>query len=346
MIMAMNKTLTIRQMARIAGVSVATISRVTNPETRSMVAPDTCARIDALIAQHGYVPNMTARNLSTPRTRTIGVVVPYVHNIFFSAYYSNIMAGVANALIDTDYQFKVILLKPDVSLRAHYDFRGEGIEGLVMTQWFRFFKDKSVFEGMGIPCIHINDHDPQVPLKFICEDSLMGGGLVAEHLRANGHRRVGVVTGASWSRDSLRRLAGFRRVWEEKGLTLPDELIAEGDFDEVPLTEAAAQRLLDKGVTAIFSCNDTMAFMIIRYLQAKGLRCPDDISVVGYDDDFRCADFSPPVTTVRVSVYQVAVEAVSDLVTHIREHGRTPMSGEKWVPVELVSRGSVKNITV
>lgn len=335
----------IRQMAKIAGVSVATISRAMNPETSAMLAPKTLERINKLVKEHGYTPNLAAKHLSQPKTKTIGVVLPYVHNIFYSSYYTHIMSGVANALIDTDYQFKLILLKPGMDNWDNYNFgAGEAIEGLVLTHWFRFFTDKSVFDNMDIPCVLINDYEDGVNARFVCEDGFSGGRQAAEHLINSGHIKIGLITGAGWSRDSKLRIKGFKDYCNEVSFNVSEQDIKEGDFDDVQKTYKAVDELIAMGKTAIFCANDNMAFMTIERLKEKGLSCPQDISVVGYDNDFRAADYDPAVTTVAVPVYEIAEQAVNILFKHLSGQLNEEFKGNTWVPVELLERDSVQKI--
>jgi DNA-binding LacI/PurR family transcriptional regulator len=273
--------------------------------------------------------------------KSIGLIVPHLPEIFRSVYYTNVMAGVSDALIGSGYELKVLLRTPDTAKVASHDFKAcDGVDGLVMTQWFRFFSDATVFDRMDIPCVHINDSTPDVRTHFVCEDGVSGGALAAKHLHEIGYREVGVITGAAWSIDSRHRLDGFKKAWASFGLSLSEERVVAGDFDEEPVTHAAVDALLAKDVRAVFCCNDTMAFMTIRRLKERGLRCPDDVAVMGYDDDARGATFDPPLTTVRVSVYDVAKAAAEQLLAYLASGNVVRAHEETLTQVTLIERRS------
>jgi LacI family transcriptional regulator len=332
----------IRKLAKLAGVSTATISRATNPQFVHKVAPQTLERINTLIKEHGYTPNIAAKNLSQPKTKIIGVLLPYTENIFQSSYYSKLLSGVANHLFNTDYSLKLILLREGRKWDS-YNFQiGEGVEGVVLTQWFRFFSDKNVFNRMDMPCVAVNDFEEGVNIHFVCEDSDLGGKLAAGHLYDYNHRNVGVVTGPDWSRDSIARLKGFKDFFDSKQIKIS---IAQGHFDFIEPTREAVDNLLKNKVTAIFCCNDNMAYMTIDYLKERGLSCPQDISVVGYDDDFRAALFTPPVTTICMPVEAMARRAAQSLLNHLAYPVQDKdFIGLELTPVTLMLRATTRKI--
>ncbi|MBF0531506.1 MAG: LacI family DNA-binding transcriptional regulator [Candidatus Omnitrophica bacterium] len=337
--------LNIRQLAKQAHVSVATISRVINPDTRHRVAGATRQRIDTLIQELGYTPHFAAKNLRKTSTKTIGIVFPYVENIFYSSYYAHILAGVSNYLLRTAYQFKLILLKQEKEKWANSDFyAGEGVDGLISTQWFRFFANREVINQMKIPCVIINDYEAGIKARFVCADNLAGGQMVAEHLLEKGHHCVACLAGPDWSRDSGERLEGFRGGLLKKGFRLGKDLIQTGDFDNEKITAGALDQLLSvrPRITAIFCCNDNMAIMVMNRLKEKKILCPQKISVVGFDDDWRSAGLRPALTTVRMPVYHLAQEAVRSLITHLESRVLLESFHCKTIlPVQFVERKSV-----
>jgi DNA-binding LacI/PurR family transcriptional regulator len=332
----------IRQLAKLANVSTATISRATNSQFMHKVAPETLKKINDLILKHGYTPNVAAKNLSQPKTKTIGVIVHYAENIFYSSYFTKLLAGVANHLLHTDYHFKLVLLKEGRKWDNHNFQIGDGVEGLVVTQWNRFFFDKELFNRMDMTCVSVNDFEEGVNVHFVCEDSRLGGELVAKHFYELNHRDVGVVTGPSWSRDSEMRLKGFKEFADSHGMTVT---VGRGHFDFVSETRAAVDTVLKNKVTAIFCCNDNMAYMTIDYLKELGLNCPQDISVVGYDDDFRSTMFNPTLTTVCVPIEAMAKQATQRLLDYLANpRNSKPLAGLELIPVTLNVRNSTAQL--
>ncbi|MBI4309732.1 MAG: LacI family DNA-binding transcriptional regulator [Candidatus Omnitrophica bacterium] len=335
--------LNIKEMAKKAGVSVATISRAINAQTRGKVAPDTLEKVDALIKKHGYTPNLSAKHLRQSSTRTIGVIFPYFRGIFHHSYYVEVLAGISDYLLGTDYQFKMLLLKEDKEQWDQYDFkRGERVDGLIITHWPRFFSHKSVLEQINIPSVIISDLRKDVKNFFVGGDQVSGGRQAAEHLYGLGHRRMAVLTGPAISMDSRLRLRGFEHYLGMKGLSLDPQWIVGADFLEDAAYNRVEKVLKDrKRPTAIFCLNDQMAFGTLRKLSDLKIACPEEISVVGYDDDPRGLLSVPALTTVRVPLYELAQEGTRRLINHLKSpSAEKPLHGHVVFPVQLVQRKS------
>ena len=340
--------ITIKEIANQVGVSPSTISRAVNTETRNKVAPNTLRKIDKVVCKYGYTPNLAAKTLRKNTTRTIGVVFPYFSGIFLSPYYAYVLSGVADFLLTTDYQFKTLLLKGEQNRWDHYDFKsGERVDGLVVTHWFKFFSQKSILERMNVPCVIINDYDKNIKTHFVCVDHYLGGKIAANHLYSLGHRNMAVILGPSWSKDSQQRLEGFQSFLKGRGIRLNPDLVLRADYQEQIAYERVEQLLKKKiKFTAIFCCNDHMAFGVIRRLKELGISCPEDISVVGYDDAPQAAFFTPPLTTIHVPVYDLAKEAARSLLNHLKEGNPTKrFVGQTLLPVRLMGRNSVQKIS-
>ncbi|MCP4652734.1 MAG: LacI family transcriptional regulator [Candidatus Omnitrophica bacterium] len=336
-------------MAKMAGISVATISRATNPETRSKIAPATLKKIDALIKKYKYVPNLAARELNNPGIKTIGIVFPYNRDIFYSAYYTHLLSSIANFLLDTDYRFKLILFKQKKRKWDWYDFKiGEGVSGIILTHWFMFFSKKRLQgKWKDVPYVIINDFDKSIKGYFVYEDSFSGGEEAAKYLYNLGHRNVAIITGSHRSSDSNRRQAGFQSFYKDRGIFIDSDSIVEGDFGDNKKTFKAVDDLvrLKRRPTAMFCCNDNIAFAAINRLKEKGVSCPGNISVIGYDDDPSSRNFNPPLTTIRVPLYDLGQRAIEVLLNHIRNKSqREGLYGQSCFPVQLIERQSVKAI--
>ncbi|MCK5215542.1 MAG: LacI family DNA-binding transcriptional regulator [Candidatus Omnitrophica bacterium] len=340
--------LNIYKIAQKVGVSIATISRAINPETRKRVASGTLKKIDKLIHKYGYTPNLAAKNLTLASTKTIGLVFPYLPGIFYSNYYNHILAGVSNCLYETGYQFKMLLLKEEKGKWDNYDFKaGERVDGLLITHWFKYFNDKSIIGKMNVPCVIINDIDKTIKAQFVGVDHYLGGQIAANHLYSSGHRRIAVLSGPDWSIDNKYRINGFRAFLKKKGIVIKSDLIVKADYlEHVAYGEIEKILKVDPKITAIFACNDQMAFGAIRRLKEIGISCPDDISVIGFDDEIEAAKFDPPLTTIRVPIYDLATEGTKLLVNYLQNNtSKKPFRGILTLPVQLVDRKSAINIT-
>jgi len=338
---------TIYEVSRHAKVSIATVSRALNSETRHRVAGKTRERIDAVAKRLGYTPSLAARQLVGATSKAIGVVFAHLPGMFMNHYHTSLLAGIADALLDTGYRFKLILLKPEQSPWDRYDFRrGEAIDGLVVTHWPTFFSRATVLERLGIPCLVINDPNPKIRVAGSSGDSRMGGELAARYLYERGHRHMAIVAGPSWSSDSRLRVAGFQ-AYVRRMTSRVQVNILHGEYDEERTRQVVTEWLKRRPTaTALFCCNDQMAVAALGALRQQGLTCPRNLSIMGYDDDPRAQTSQPPLTTIRVPVYDIARAGATRLVEHLMREGRgVPFRGHTMFPVELIERASTRRPT-
>ncbi len=333
----------IKDIAQKAGVSPATVSRAINPETRSKVAPATLKKIDRIIAQYHYVPNLAAKSLRKSATKTIGVIFPGFTGIFNNSYYTRMISGLSDFILGTEYNFKILLLKENTQKWRNYDFRSaEGVDGLIVTHAPQFFPPERLAD-MDIPCALIDDLGDDSHSFYVCGDHFNGGQQAARYLYGLGHKQIAVFTGVDWSTDSQFRLQGFQSyLRQEVGIVIDSSKIIRGDYREDVAYQKAEQLIkIHPEITAIFCCNDEMALGAIRRLQELGISCPQDISVVGYDDNDRAVNFIPPLTTIRAPMYKMAQEAAKKLTGYLQAEGEIdPLQGHILFPVELIERSS------
>jgi len=338
---------TIYKIAKKAEVSIATVSRAMNSETREKVSPETLEKVDAVIRQFGYAPNLAAKGLTQSVFNTIGVIMPHGEGIFLNDYYTRILGGVADSLLDSRYRFKLLMLKCGDPRWNRYDFRSvEGVDGLIITHWHSFFSDKKVLERLDIPFVVINDPEDDVRAHFVSADQSLGGELAAEHLFRYGHRRIAVMTGSPCSVDSRLRLEGFKNFLGERDLSLDPGLTLCGHFQEEKAAVEMDKFLQKKpDFTAIFCLNDAMAFGVIRTLQKYGIKCPGEVSVVGFDDENRSTYCHPPLTSIHVPLYDTAKQATHNLMRFLKKKDKKNFYDQKiLLPVELMPRKSVTRV--
>ena len=332
---------TIRDIAKKANVSIATISRAINPETRSRVAKETLDSIDALVRKYHFAPNLAAKNLRAVKCKTIGILVPHIPNLFISDYWSKIISGVSNALMDSDYRFKVVAFKPYIQKWDGYRFQSaEGVDGLIVGYWPTFFSKKL---DVDVPCVIISDPDESVRAHFVCVDNSQGAELAARHLYEKGHERIAVLTGLDWSMDSAERVRAFRNFFHKVGTAIPLDMVFKANYEEDEASKVVEKLVLEKKkVTAFFCCNDNMAFGVLRKLKQLGISCPGKVSVVGFDDDSRAPHFDPHLTTVRVPTQDLGRVAAEKLVEFLKGNYAGKFFHQRTVlPVSLIERRSV-----
>lgn len=339
---------TIYEIAKRAGVSIATISRAINPETRSKVSPETLKHVEDLIAKCHYTPNFSAKFLTKQSYKTIGVIIPHLEGIFFSDYYSKILSGVSDGLMNTGYILKLILFKVGMPKYDYYNFRaGEGIDGLIVTQWPMYFSGKKILEGLKLPTIFITDPLESTQANFISADNRMGGEIAARYLYSKGHRKIIVVTGPQWSSDSQLRLKGFMDYMKKKGLHSDPSMILCGNYQKKKASEVVGEYLNKKTkATAIFCLNDFMALGVLDRLNKLGFSCPKDFSVMGYDDERGSRYANPPLTTIHMPFYEIAREAATQMTNYLdsNKSDKNVNMPKPLVSVGLVERHSVISI--
>jgi LacI family transcriptional regulator len=331
---------TIRDVARQAQVSHQTVSRVINGA--NSVADSTRERVLAVIKELGYVPSPMARGLISNRTHSLGMVTADVSDGFFA----RAVAGAEMAARGRDYYLIVgsVEESPD-------DAEGEGylrlmaerrVEGLILA-WPRNLPSGEELRGAagaGIPLVSLASSKlPGVVLVDV--DNRQGGYDATTHLLALGHRRVATIVGPLEWPSAQARLEGYRRALLAGGLAEDPDLVERAPDWGPESGQHATARLLERGAgfTAIFAHSDLIALGAIRRLRLAGLRVPEDVSVVGYDDLPIAAFVDPPLTTVHQPMREVGELAAGLVLDRIAGHDVEP-DGEHLLPAELVVRQS------
>jgi len=345
--MKTNTNLTIEDVAREAKVSISTVSRAINSETRKKVASATLRKIDRIVKKYGYAPNFAARTLRAASTKTIGVIFPAFAGIFSNTYYINIFSGISDFFLDTEYKFKIIPLKGGQVNPVNYDFRAaEGVDGLIAAHWPHFFSHQDVL-ALDIPCVFLNDYEENLPVYCCGGDQFTGGKVAARYLLEQGHKKIGLITGEEKSSDSRLRVLGFTNYLKAHGIVLPESAVVCGNYHEDEAYKLADSFIAkNPGLTAIFCCNDEMAIGFIRRLEERGINCPGQISIMGYDNIARAGSFSPGITTIEEPLYQIAREGARILVDYLKAGDFSrPLAGERFFPPALIKRESVKTFS-
>jgi LacI family transcriptional regulator, galactose operon repressor len=303
---------TIREIARAAGVSIATVSRVING--RPDVSPQTREVVLRVVREHGFSTNRNARALSGGRTGLVGVTLP----ILEAAYFAVIVSGTAEALYEHDMR---IVLCP--TLHQHerevtlLDRLMHGTtDGAVLMLPEESNAELRALQETGYPFVVV---DPRVQLDqgipAVSASNASGARAGVEHLLSLGHRRIGAILGPRDWMATTERLNGYRSALAAAGVLAAPDLVVESDFS-IESGEAAAASLLDlpERPTAIFGFNDNVAIGVLRAAEARGLTVPDDLSVLGFDDSEQSGLVTPALTTVRQPLAEMGRMAVSLLL--------------------------------
>ena len=328
---------TIRDVARAAGVSVATVSRVLNNHAR--VRTETRTRVTAAASELDYTPNEVARSLITSRTQAFGVLLPDLYGEFFS----EVLRGIDLRARRDGFHLLVSSshANGDDLVEALRSMRGR-IDGLIVMAPDVDTSALVRAAGDGLPLVLLDPGARVLAADSISIDNVAGAEAAVRHLVALGHRRIATISGPAGNADARQRLDGYRRALAAGGLEPDETLEVEGDFTE-PSGFAAAQRLLALAngagpPTAIFAANDYMAIGAVSALAEAGLAVPKDVAIVGFDDIAMARYLNPPLTTVNVDLLDLGARAVDRLVD--QKNGATTRRRHEVTPATLVVRRS------
>jgi len=326
---------TIRDVARAAGVSVATVSRVLNGS--APVREDTDRQVRNAAQKLNYWPNGAARSLITNRTHTIGVLLPDLHGEFFS----EVIRGVDLASRREGLHLLVSSshAATEELMTALRNMRGR-IDGLVVMAPEAAAPNLVRECASGAPTVLINPGRDVRGCDSVSIANFDGAHSVVRHLIGLGHRRIAFVGGPESNTDASQRLAGYRAALDEAGLRVPAGYALEGDFREPSGFEAGGRLLaLDPRPSAVFVANDQMAVGVLGALGDAGIRVPGDIAVAGFDDIEVAQYLNPPLTTVHVDAFRLGERAFERLMLRL-DPTHDLRDAHEVLPTTLVVRAS------
>ncbi len=320
---------TLKQVAKEAGVSIQTVSRVVNE--RPDVAPETRERVLAIIERMGYRPNVLARSLIRRRSHTLGVVTA---GLMYTGP-SRTLNGVASQAQRMNY---TLLLKelPDFggyTIQSLLDDllarQVDGIIWAIAEVGGNREEFVSQLSYLPVPVVFLT-MAPREGWHIVAIDNEAGGRMATEHLLAQGHRRIGHITGPLDWWEARERKAGWEKALAAAGVPQSPELCVEGDWSSISGIEGIAHlRARVPDLTAVFVGNDQMALGVLHYAYQHGVRSPQDLAVVGFDDITEAAFFSPPLTTIHHDLHRLGCTAVQEVVRRIEaEQGDNLVGGD------------------
>lgn len=330
-----SKSITIFDVAREAGVSYSTVSRVVNNFPR--VNPQTRARVQAAMEKLGYVANLQARSLAGGRSGMLGLLVYDLEN----SYMTELVRGVDAEVSALDYDLMLATTHQRRQKESAYVARlTRGlVDGLLIVlprSLDAYLKD---LQTLHVPYVLI-DYAASIPQHHaVTAANLQGMQAGVEHLISLGHRRIGFITGRLETDSAQMRLSGYQNALHQHGIPLDPALIEEGDFLEGSGYSSTRHLLeLELPPTAIVASSDTSAFGVLRAINERGLRVPDDISVMGFDDLPEASYMYPPLTTIRQPIREMGRVATRLLVEAIMTPSMMPR--QVILPTDLIVRHS------
>lgn len=333
----MDKRPTMSDVARVAGVHKATASRALNPLTASQVNTATARRVLAAARQLGYTPNTTARSLRTSRTYTVGVLIPDLTNPLFPP----IVRGIEQTLFPRGYTALVANTDNDAGREeSHFEaLLSRQVDGFILATGRRDHPLVESAHRRGIAAVLVNRGTDQPLYPLVTGDDTAGMSAVVEHLAGLGHRRIALLAGPSHLSTGHSRSRAFRLALEAHGLAAAATI--ECAAYAIDAGEAAMVSLLDRPgerPTAVVAGNDLIAIGVLRAIRGRGLRCPEDISVTGFNDMPLLDELHPPLTSVRVPRFELGAEAARLLLEQVDGGPAVPKT--LILPLQLVVRGS------
>ncbi|BDZ39698.1 LacI family DNA-binding transcriptional regulator [Microbacterium suwonense] len=324
---------TIEEVAALAGVSRSTVSRVVNGSTA--VSSDALAAVQKAIAELGYAPNRAARSLASRQTRAIGLVVPEDTTRFFGdPYLASVVAGISSRLADSDYILNLLIANDDRGEKMTRFVRNGGVDAAIIVS---HHTSDSFVERIAesVPVVFGGRPSSVRESDIIIDvDNLTAAREAVRHLIALGRRRIATITGTMTMAVSVDRRDGFLAALADAGLEPAGEI--DGDFSEQGGADAA-QRLLTQPdrPDAVFVASDLMARGAIGVLRAVGLRVPEDVAVIGFDDSALAV--ASDLTSVRQPMFQQGEMLAELIIDELAGRHPAPLT---LLPTELVVRGS------
>ena len=310
---------TSRDVAHAAGVSQATVSRVLTGD--AAVRESTRARVLAAIDEVGYTPNVAAQSMRTGRSNTIGVVVADLDNPF----YPQLLSALSRELARLERRTSVWVSAGDMNAAALQAIRQGTVDGVVFTTVTEGSAELRDALERKSPVVLVNRTLPEAPCDQVASDNARGSALVADYFVAHGRRRPAFISGPLATSTSRERLDGYSARLASAGVALPGTHTIHGEYTRQSGYRSML-RLLDEHdrPDAVFCSNDILAFGAIDAARMRGLRVPEDVWVVGYDDVDMASWEAFDLTTVRQDTQQLAAEAARMLVQRIDARDRPP----------------------
>lgn len=328
----MNKSkISIDDVARRAKVSITTVSRVINKVPT--VSKENIERVEEAIAFFKFKPNITAQRLAKGQNTSIGFVMPGYPGIFHSFYAIELIRGIGHACETLRLDLVFHITDGFNPLNTH------NVGGVIFADIIENRKQVEEAVREGVPCMVINNVVHDLNVSYIGVDNVKGGAIATDYLVNFGHRRIATVTGNFQTQSGAERYEGFQKTLKKYDIPLNPDYVYKGDYSRRS-ARLAAERffMLEEPPTAIFAASDDMALEIISVAFEKGIRIPEDISIIGFDDN-PAGIYGPiALTTVKQPLFQMAESAVkilNDIVT-----GKTAELVQKLLVPELIVRDS------
>jgi DNA-binding LacI/PurR family transcriptional regulator len=329
---------TLEEVARVANVSRATVSRVVNGDRR--VRDQTRTVVEAAVRDLGYVPNRAARSLVTKRSGSVGVVIPEpTAQLFGDPFFPRVLRGVSDALAGEEMQ--LVLLMPQVradELRVERYLAAGHVDGVLLISLHGSDPLPEDLRARGIPVV-VGGRPPSAGITYVDVDNQRGAGAAVQHLIDGGRRQVATIAGPQDMPAGADRLAGYHEALGNAGVPVNEQLVEIADFS-LEGGRSAMERLLARTprLDAVFVASDLMAMGALSAVQASGRAVPRDVAMIGFDDSPLAAQAQPPLSSVRQPIEEMGREMAHLLIRMVTSRER--VARRVILATELVIRAS------
>lgn len=331
-----SSSVTIRDVAREADVSVATVSRYIN--RNAPVSKEVAERLDQIMGKLRYVPHAAARHLASRKTRVIGLLLNNLHNDFFVP----LLNGVEAVVRKKGYNLIVATYHANSRDNTQPPIGPHNTDGLLVFSDGLVDEDLASLHESGFPMVLVHrTPPPSVPIPSVTVENIEITQRLIEHLiKAHGKQRILFLRGPIYQEDSLRRETGYRAALKANGIPFDEDLMIDGDFER-GIAYQAMNKILGNGkhiaFDAVFTGDDDAAIGVLKSLHEHSIRVPDDVSVIGFDDLGFASFLNPPLTTVRAPTERVGEIATERLFDILDNH---PSDDVLILPTEIIYRRS------
>lgn len=335
------KKATIFDVAKLAKVSITTVSRVINKVPT--VKENNRIRVENAIQELGFVPDVSAQRLAGAQNLSIGFVLPFYEDMFYTFYAMEILRGVSIASAESNLDLLINFPQKQGDVLDAQIIDSSRVSGILFAE---YYNNRPLIEkaaNLGIPFVVANYYSNDFESSCIGVDNFQAGIDATEYLVKLGHKKIAIITGKMEAQPAQQRLKGFKQVLDKHSIGLPDDYIVEGDWKGASGYKAMRKILsLRDNPTAVFVCGDEMAIEAINAALEAGLKIPEDISIIGFDDVPQASTHKIPLTTMKQPLAEIGKIGVEILNKTIKENEEEVL--RKLLKAELVERSSCSSL--
>lgn len=331
-------SVTIKDIAKLANVSITTVSRVINEKSEG-IGEATRQRVLDIIKELDYRPNSIARSMVTKKTKTIGLIIPDIRNPFFP----ELVRGVEDLASQSEYSIFLCNTDGDITRETEYIrlMKEKNVDGIIYACTYGTLSKPfaEIIQMNTTPVVLIDRGLGDKKFSGVFIDNENAGYIATKHLLELSHSNIGCITGPSHIQNSQDRLRGYLKALTEAELPIDEQVIVSGEYQMEGGYQAAKTLLAGKQVTAIFAFNDLMAFGVYQAAAEMGIKIPDELSVVGFDNLKFNELLHPKLTTIDQPVYEIGAQAIRMLLKRIVA-GKKARNKTVYLEPRLIVRGS------